>query len=84
MRLHFYFNYFTVSDEDINEIVEFEQKDVSTKTTANTKLSCHSVSSTILDCIYREWYKVCPKEKFTLNNAECMTLKNYTLICDDW
>lgn len=45
---------------------------------------CNPSASIILDCLYRELFKVCPKEKLSMNNSECVQLKEYANNCDDW
>ncbi|CAG9799525.1 unnamed protein product [Chironomus riparius] len=73
-----------LSHEDIEEIAEHIKTEVGKNTQSVHQKICHPASSIMLDCIYRELYKVCPKEKFSIDISECSTLQNYTRTCDDW
>ncbi|XP_070494479.1 odorant-binding protein 47-like [Chironomus tepperi] len=73
-----------LSEDDIEEIAEHIKTEVGKNTQSAHHKICHPGSSIMLDCIFRELYKVCPKEKFSIDNPECSTLQNYTITCDDW
>ena len=73
-----------MSDEDLEEIAEHIKNEIGKSTKSVPNKICHPVSSIMLDCIYRELYKVCPKEKFSTGISECTVLQNYTKTCDDW
>ncbi|KAG5679057.1 hypothetical protein PVAND_008654 [Polypedilum vanderplanki] len=71
-----------VTDDDMNEIVENIRKEIGSNT--NDNKMCSPKTSLILDCFYRELFKVCPEQKFSYELSECNVLKNYTNTCDDW
>ena len=73
-----------VSHEDIEEIAQHIKTEVGKNMQSVPHKICHPASSIMLDCIYRELYKVCPKEKFSTDISECSILQNYTKTCDDW
>lgn len=74
---------FAVLDDDFEEIEESIRKEMISNPQLPAKI-CHPLPSILLDCIYRQMFKVCPPEKFVSDNTECAFLKNYTMRCDEW
>lgn len=68
----------------MSEIVEHIKQEIGKNIKSVENKICHPLTSLVLDCFYRELFKVCPKIKFSNNIPDCMLLKNYASTCDDW
>lgn len=82
---HFFKNsqtIFLVSESELAEIAQEIKDELSTSSKSMMKI-CNPSASILLECIYHELFKVCPK-KLTRTSSECMKLKEFAIQCDDW